>query len=226
MTGLDDAGREALREVYPKWFRVIGQEMARDLSALAISHEALSRFPDWRFAGIYYRAMDNAHHMTWYLKDQPGNDLDKHPERRFRTAVNRYYDYSDSLLADALHWADERTVVICMSDHGFEDAIWHHSRAPDGFFIMAGGPVLADPQRGRIHIYDVAPTVLALLGFPVPEDMEGKVARDMIDPAFWERHPIRTITTYETSPRQVLDTEQMRMDPRTIEHLRALGYID
>jgi predicted AlkP superfamily phosphohydrolase/phosphomutase len=160
------------------------------------------------------------------LKDLPGGDLEQHQERRFRTAVDRYYEYSDSLLADALRWADERTVVICMSDHGFEDAVFQHSRAPDGFFIMAGGPVLADPRRGQIHIYDVAPTVLALLGFPVPADMEGKVARDLIDPAFWAQHPIRTITTYETSPRQVLDTEQMRMDPRTIEHLRALGYID
>jgi hypothetical protein len=226
VTGLDAAGREALKKSHPKWFRVIGQEMARDLSAMAISREAFARLPDWRFTGIYYRAMDNVHHLTWHLKDLPGGDLEQHQERRFRTAVDRYYEYSDSLLADALRWADERTVVICMSDHGFEDAVFQHSRAPDGFFIMAGGPVLADPRRGQIHIYDVAPTVLALLGFPVPADMEGKVARDLIDPAFWAQHPIRTITTYETSPRQVLDTEQMRMDPRTIEHLRALGYID
>ena len=113
-----------------------------------------------------------------------------------------------------------------MSDHGFEDAVHHHSRAPDGYLVMAGGPVRRDSTRRQIHIYDVAPTVLALLGFPVPEDMEGRVAEEMIDPGFWERHPVRRISTYETGPRRVMDAAEMQMDERAIEHLRALGYID
>jgi len=226
---LDAAGRAALRKVHPQWFSVISKEMARDLTALDICREAWPLLPEWRFGGAYFRAMDNIHHMTWHLKDLPGEDLDQYPKRRFRTAVDLYYDYCDSLLAgmmELVDLADERTVVIVMSDHGWENARYGHSRAPDGYFIMAGGPTTVTGERRTIHIYDIAPTVLALLGMPVAEDMHGQVATGMVEPWFWERFPVRTVTTYETGPRQLLQSDALEMDEQTIEHLRSLGYIE
>lgn len=223
---LDEEGRAELRRFYPRWFSVIAKEMARDLSTQAIARAAFPLLPNWRFAGIYFRAMDNIHHMSWRHKDLPGENLAAHPERRFRKAVTRYYAYSDSLLASLLEFADERTVIIAMSDHGWENARYGHSRAPDGFFVMAGGPVLRQAERRAIHIHDVAPTVLALLGFPAAEDMHGRVAVEFVDPAFWAQHPVRHVSTYETSPRAVRSTEAFEMDEATVEHLRSLGYVE
>jgi hypothetical protein len=223
---LNASGRVELKNSFAKWFTVIGKELARDLTTAGIVQKAFPLLPDWRFAGIYYRAMDNAHHMTWHLKDLPGNELLKHPERRFRSAMDRYYEHCDRLVADALRFADAQTVVIVMSDHGFENARYHHSRAPDGFFIMAGGPTLAIAERQDIHVYDIAPTVLALLGMPVADDMQGQVARRFIDPAFWRQHPVRRIASYETSPRLTEQAAPIEMDSQTVEHLRALGYVD
>jgi hypothetical protein len=226
VTDLGAGGRAELRHEFSTWFTVIGKDMARDLSTAAIAQEAFPLVPDWRFAGIYFRAMDNAHHLTWHLKDLPAEELDLHPERRLRTAIDRMYEHCDRLLADLLQFADDRTVVIVMSDHGFENARYHHSRAPDGFFIMAGGPVRQLPVRQQIHVYDITPTVLALLGWPVAADMRGRVAESFIDSAFWERYPVRTIPTYETGPRVVEEAPTLEMDAKTIQHLRALGYVD
>jgi predicted AlkP superfamily phosphohydrolase/phosphomutase len=45
---------------------------------------------------------------------------------------------------------------------------------PQGFFI-AKGPEIAPGEFSNIHILDLAPTILSLLGQPIPPEMEGKV---------------------------------------------------
>ncbi|MEE9270827.1 MAG: alkaline phosphatase family protein, partial [Candidatus Krumholzibacteria bacterium] len=192
---LDADGRADLVKVHPVWFSGVRNDLARDLSTVAVTHAACALVPEWRLATPYFRAMDSMHHFAWRYMRLAGDDLDTHPERRFRTAVESYYRLWDGLLEDLLAHADENTVVIAMSDHGYEDH-FGHDRAPDGFFIMAGGPTLSRDERGEISVFDVAPTVLALLGIPVPEDMDGEVARDLVDPEFWARYPVRTVAAY------------------------------
>ena len=46
-------------------------------------------------------------------------------------------------------------------------------------------------------LVDLAPTVLALLGLPVPDDLPGEVLVEILEPAFLKRYPIRRIPTYE-----------------------------
>jgi hypothetical protein len=77
-------------------------------------------------------------------------------------------------------------------------------------------------------LFDVAPTVAALLGLPVAEDLPGRVLTEMIDPAFLERHPVRTVPTWEGSvERQVRDLDEAStVDPAAEEMLRSLGYIE
>jgi arylsulfatase A-like enzyme len=48
-------------------------------------------------------------------------------------------------------------------------------------------------------VRDVAPTVLALFGLPVGEDMDGAAIEDAMTPDFLRRHPVRSIPTYERS---------------------------
>lgn len=214
-----------LLERYPVKFRVMREEMARDLSTNAAAKLALEQLPEWQLAALYWRGMDNAHHMCWEFRDLPGTELDRHLERRLRTVVDRYYDFCDELLADVLPFADDRTVVILLSDHGWEDARYGHFRGPDGYFVMAGGPTRVDERRAEVSIYDIAPTILALLGIPVPEDMDGRVLTELVDPAFWREHPVRFVPSYDhVAARQKLPDET-QMDEEMIEQLRALGYV-
>ena len=222
---LDRAGRKALEKILPDWYTMVRGGMARDLTHKAIVDAALEARPDWRFAAVYFRAMDNMHHASWHYNDLPGDSLDAHPERRFRQAVQRYYGHCDSLLAGLSDLVDSNTVVIVTSDHGWDNAQTAHNYAPDGFFVMAGGPVPQSLERKRIHVYDIAPTVLALLGFPTSEDMDGTAAVDLLTDEFRQSNPARTIATYEREERDG-GAPDVQMDEETIKELKALGYIN
>ena len=45
---------------------------------------------------------------------------------------------------------------------------------------------------------DVAPTILYLMGLPVGRDMEGRVATEILDPAFAADAPVTFIPSYES----------------------------
>jgi predicted AlkP superfamily phosphohydrolase/phosphomutase len=64
-----------------------------------------------------------------------------------------------------------------LENDGGPDGANHH---PDGIFVMAG-PGTPGTPGGRIEglrIYDVAPTVLRLLGQDIPVDMLGRVVAE------------------------------------------------
>ncbi len=99
----------------------------------------------------------------------------------------------------------------------------HH---PEGIFIASGGPIVAGSST-EATLIDLAPTLLALMGLPVPEDLPGRVLTEIVDPAFLERFPIRTVPSYE----RLIDRDALRAgadnenDESTLEMLRSLGYI-
>ncbi len=83
------------------------------------------------------------------------------------------------------------------------------------------GVELSDP-----HLIDIAPTILHLLGVPVPADMDGKVLEDVFEPAFLAAHPLRAGAASGTSEagRQsgYTDEESAKVE----ERLQALGYLE
>lgn len=71
---------------------------------------------------------------------------------------------------DGLHWlasdrVDEGPLVEPVAPGGVDDG----SHAPRGWFALAGPGVPAQGRYDALHLLDVAPTVLDLLGAPVPE---------------------------------------------------------
>lgn len=228
--GLDEASRKTFQDDHARWFRSIWRPLARDLSTLGFARRVFPRLPDWRLAAVFYKSVDGVHHLNWRHRDLPSGDLQSYPERRFRSSVDRLYEFSDHLVAETLALSGQvpgmETVVIVVSDHGWDDALREHDMAPDGVFLMSGGPTLAGGPRGRLHVYDIAPTILALLGLPVPRDMDGRVATEMVDPAFWAAHPIQYIPTYESTAGLKPDGVELELDDDDLEQLKALGYLE
>ena len=72
---------------------------------------------------------------------------------------------------------------------------------------------------------DITPTVLALLGQPVAEDMDGQAIEECLTEEFLRAHPIRTVPTYETEER-VEEEIEVEMTEEVRARLRELGYID
>ena len=89
---------------------------------------------------------------------------------------------------------------------------WNHK--PDGVVAVAGETVDVRAGVGAAHLCDVAPTVLATLGIPADERMDGTVLPCV--------HPIAT-TTY---PRFENDRSTETADERVEERLADLGYIE
>ena len=60
------------------------------------------------------------------------------------------------------------------NDTGPDDA----NHGQDGIFIVRPTTSMAGQKLEGLEIQDVAPTVLKVLGVPIPDDMEGKVISD------------------------------------------------
>lgn len=60
-----------------------------------------------------------------------------------------------------------------------------------GMFVAAGPGLRAGAEIEGARILDVAPTILHLLGQPVPRAMEGAVLRDALDPDALAHRPVR-----------------------------------
>ncbi|MGH9364619.1 MAG: alkaline phosphatase family protein [Thermoanaerobaculia bacterium] len=110
---------------------------------------------------------------------------------RYRHAVDDYYALVDRILGQWMRRAEEDgATLIVNSDHGFkwgEDrpcersslnpstaAYWHRI---EGVFAAYGARVRKSAQRGSASVFDLAPTVAALLELPVDRTLTGRVVR-------------------------------------------------
>lgn len=95
--------------------------------------------------------------------------------------------------------------------------------AMEGVFAVAGNGVMPGVDLGTRAIFDVAPTLLALLGRPVPADSDGVV----MDAALWDTAAVHEgAGTYDH--RQADDQPALTAEEEASleESLRALGYLE
>lgn len=178
---------------------------------------------------IFLIAVDPICHTFWhYYKPEqfPGGiEIDK--AQRLGKFVPAIYEHNDRYLSKLLPKIDANTVVIVVSDHGFQGS----GRLPgetnivsykplginrieklqrpvtigmsgihhiDGTFIATGGPIIPGAKvRTQPSIADITPTILALMGLPVGKDMVGRVLEEIIEPKFLAEHPVNYVDSYE-----------------------------
>jgi len=96
---------------------------------------------------------------------------------------------------------------------------WNACHRHDGIWIAAGAPIRAG-QRVDASICDLAPTILHLMGLPVPEEMDGRVLMEALtqtaDVRFIEADPSLA------PPRATYTAEE---EEAIAEKLRGLGYL-
>jgi predicted AlkP superfamily phosphohydrolase/phosphomutase len=94
----------------------------------------------------------------------------------------------------------------------------------DGLVMLIGPGIRWGHELGEAALIDLAPTVLAALGVPVPDDMDGQVLSEAFEDGYFRERPIRY-----TAARPTERGEQLELTPEqeeTIkERLRGLGYI-
>lgn len=92
--------------------------------------------------------------------------------------------------------------------------IWH------GAEIMPVGEWHAEAQ-----IHDLAPTILYLMGLPIPVEMDGRVLTDILTPEFRHQHVLSYTESNTSSPHDdELSSYNEEDEAELMERLRALGY--
>ena len=93
----------------------------------------------------------------------------------------------------------------------------------EGILVAAGGPFRKGAVLDPPSLDDVLPTALHLLGVPLPDDLDGRVIEEALEPAYVAGHPVgltaarhgEAATTAEQD-----DEEEMR------RFLQGLGYVE
>mgnify|MGYP002622685630 CR=1 FL=1 len=161
-------------------YRALGQRLYRE------------RRP--RLFAAYFNAMDAlSHYFIPYAPPRMPHVPEDH-YLRYRDVIAATYMWHDSVLGEYMDLADDDTTVLVVSDHGFKHgalrteessrfeartgAAWH--RAYGVLYAWGGGVRPGHRVRGA-SVWDIAPTTLAALRCPVPEDMPGDVLGDLFE---------------------------------------------
>jgi predicted AlkP superfamily phosphohydrolase/phosphomutase len=105
---------------------------------------------------------------------------------------------------------------------GVEEA-WSSDHRPEGIFVGAG-PRFSHGAIDALSLYDVAPTMLALLGQPVSDDLDGRVAEQALKGSFLEAEPVRWGGA--SKQRDAGGEYSMEEADAVAAHLKDLGYIE
>ncbi len=206
----------------------------RDDAAVArIAHSIEStEAPDLMM--VFLPGIDRVSHRLWAAIEPPEAydpvpDMSPRQREAARDALEAYYAYSDALIGVLMEGYGKNDLVMVVSDHGFEAGEHlgaltgvHDSEAAVDGIVFARGPGIAPGTSTRgTSVNDVTPTILAWLGLPLGQDMQGRVAAFLTP-----RQPVTTIATHDVGEIERIGEAASGSEGEILDQLRALGYIE
>jgi predicted AlkP superfamily phosphohydrolase/phosphomutase/tetratricopeptide (TPR) repeat protein len=214
--------------------RIISECSSVQAAALALAQHA-----PWDFMAVYYDAIDHFSHafMRYHPPRQEG--VAERDFELYQHVVEGGYRFQDMMLGALLRIVDPQTTVILVSDHGFHPDHLRPRNVPRepagpavqhrhyGILVMKGPGIKRDERVYGASLLDVCPTILAMLGMPIGEDMDGKP----LVTAFEHSPVITTIASWDAVPgNDGRHPPDRCLDPveasEAIKQLVALGYIE
>lgn len=141
---------------------------------------------------VYLDGTDSAAHLFMQERAPRQANVSDEDYARFSNVVNAVYERMDRLVKDVLDQLTDRDTLIIISDHGFRSGeerlrrsslttmgpavSWHRE---EGALMAYGRGV----QTGEIHdasVFDIAPTLLAMIGVAPSREMPGKIIAELV----------------------------------------------
>jgi hypothetical protein len=144
----------------------------------------------------------------------------------FSQTITRSHALADSLFGTFKQVTDN-DVTILISDHGHDQDGSGHRFGPKGIILMAGGPIRSGVKLESPTVFDITPTILHLMGLPVPSGLKGRVLVEAFDEQWLEANPVRLVSAQgDISESFQRDQDLDQLTDEDIEQLKALGYVD
>lgn len=198
------------------------------------------------FHALYWEATDTVAHLFMPFHPPPVEAVASGPGAAARIAafggaVEASYREADAVLGRIVGRLSDAWTVVVLSDHGFKhgdnrpttDPRVDHGPAADwhdrfGVLILAGPGIREGITIDDATVLDVAPTLLAMNGVPVPDDFDGRVLREAFEAdAFEGDDDAPPVASYEV-PADSTDRAvavASADDAEIVARLRALGYV-
>ena len=219
----------AVREAAAGWPDLDWQHRA---AVSLLEHRARRGEPPPRFFNLYTHEPDTVSHQRWRWAEPElfpfvsRAGIEEHGE-----AVADVYRRLDDLVGDLRRILGPETVFVVASDHGQSPTFVHrlytqHRHGPDGILLLHGPGIRRGHRLESSHVLDLFPTMLALLGLPVPADAEGRVLEDVFETAP-DSGSRRRVATYRNAwqPVDTVGGEDAERTRQEIERLKAMGYL-
>lgn len=121
-------------------------------------------------------------------------------------------------------FASDRVIRSSIRADGTSPEYGYHTR--NGILVAAGPGIRAGAQLEESNIHDIAPTILHLIGLPIPSSMDGEVIEEL----FVQPVPVTYTDEADESEEEhltnVSHTISQTAREEIEERLRALGYLD
>lgn len=161
-------------------------------------------------------------------------------EELARTMIEAYarvlepvYVHEDARLGRLMDAMEPGTVLLALSDHGFQFRNYgfnHYDngeggvRAPPGVLFLWGGPVRAGARLRSPTLFDIAPTVLYLLDLPIGRDMDGRLLSEAFEPEQLASRSVSWVSTHDDG-RRAGQAVESPVDEDVLRELCDLGYV-
>jgi len=200
-----------------------------DITMVRAALHLLQNHPQPDLFAIYLDGMDSMQHwyLPYYFHEEHQDVFKADNVARFKDLVPEYYVYMDEVVGQFLGALDPNTIVIVVSDHGFDRGMqrpigmYDHLKAPPGVFLIAGDNVKHGETIADASVKDITPTILYLYGLPIGRDMDGRVLTEVFE---HEDAPITWVDSYDNGDRSRGRVEPSDTDKAILEKLKALGY--
>lgn len=207
--------------------------IALDATCWRVFEHCIERFPDLSLAVVYFRGTDIAQHAAFqYVPWMQDVAVPEEDRRRYGQAVLETYRVADAHVGKVLARMRPEDALIVLSDHGFgfqsKRGTYGHARGrPPGVLFLYGREFAAGRRIDGADIYDFAPTLLRICGFPPARDMQGSAIEEALTAEFRRANPPqKPIGTYGAPGRGAAPKPSDELDKRIQDHLRGLGYFE
>jgi len=193
------------------------------------------------FRAVYFEGIDTTSHLFMQYRPPRLSWVAEQDVAWFGGAVDRFYEYQDSILGELLgRFGGDDVNVVVASDHGFRSdgnrprsdasiqtgkaAEWHRKY---GVLLLTGPAFRQGATIEEASVADITPTLLAAFGLPTANDMDGEVLTAAFRPEFLAAHPLSTLRTFEEPAETVdrADPVASKADDAIVAKLTALGYV-